>query len=126
MVDGSTSSASSSCCAMWCFQDLAACTDADGNALVTQEQDDALLSFTGNFFVELVSPYRFVIDCTLTVDAMRCDDRRDSATTADFYRTFSLLEYGFNVQLARSAKLLASTGVQLSLITVHSIVLVIG
>ena len=88
---------------------------------MTQEQDDTLLSFTGNFFVELVSPYRFVIDCTLTVDAMQCDDRRDSATTADFYRTFSLLEYGFNVQLARSAKLLASTGVQLSLITVHSI-----
>jgi len=70
--------------------ELTECTGSDGQSLVTAQQTDAAISYEGTFFVALVSPY--------------------SMTNSEYYRTFSLLEYEFAVQLSRSGGSLSSTG----------------
>merc|ERR1712106_447995 len=82
--------------------ELTACTDADGGALVSVEEDDSnsMMSVSGSFFVELVSPY--------------------SMYSSSFYRTFPLVQHEFALQLSRSVNALASTGVQLFVSSVMS------
>jgi len=73
--------------------DLTACTDADGETLVSKEESTEKLSVEGAFFVDMVSPY--------------------SMADSDYYRSYNVLEYQFAIQFNRYVDTLASTGMLL-------------
>jgi len=80
---------------------LTSCTNFDGDALisVTETDDDVLLE--GTFFVELVSPF--------------------SMSSSDYYRSNPLVQQDFQIALSRQVNVLASTGVQLFIISLIGI-----
>merc|ERR1719228_102409 len=75
------------------WADLASCQDAAGNALIAIEDTNDAVKLTGTLFVELVSPY--------------------SMSTAGYFRTFPVVQQGFQIVLNKQVDVMASTGVQL-------------
>merc|ERR1719189_253217 len=75
------------------WTDLSSCQDAAGNDLIEIVEDDDTVRLKGTFFVELVSPY--------------------SMTTEGYYRTFPLIQQGFEIVLNKQIDVVSSTGVQL-------------
>jgi len=80
------------------WTELRACTDEGGDSLVAVTQTDSTILLRGTFFVELVSPY--------------------SMSSSDYYRSYPLVQQDFVVALSRSVNVMASTGVQLFIISV--------
>jgi len=72
---------------------LLGCTDAKGGALVDKVQSDNVVTFSGSFFVEMVSPY--------------------TMSSKDYHRVYPLVQHQFAVELARTVNVTASTGVTL-------------
>merc|ERR1719228_2266070 len=69
------------------------CQDAAGNTLISVEDTANALKLSGTFFVELVSPY--------------------SMATEGYFRTFPVVQQGFEIVLNKQVDVVASTGVQL-------------
>jgi len=72
---------------------LTACQDAAGNPLISVEDTPNALKLSGTFFVELVSPY--------------------SMSTEGYFRTFPVVQQGFEIVLNKQVDVMATTGVQL-------------
>merc|ERR1719384_426941 len=72
---------------------LTSCKDAGGNNLISVEDTNEALKLSGTFFVELVSPY--------------------SMATEGYFRTFPVIQQGFEIVLNKQVDVMASTGVQL-------------
>merc|ERR1712223_1475187 len=72
---------------------LTKCKDAAGNPLISVEDTPNALKLSGTFFVELVSPY--------------------SMATEGYFRTFPVVQQGFEIVLNKQVDVMASTGVQL-------------
>merc|ERR1719228_1263039 len=69
------------------------CQDAAGNTLISVEDTANALKLSGTFFVELVSPY--------------------SMATEGYFRTFPVVQQGFEIVLNKQVDVLATTGVEL-------------
>merc|ERR1719228_2412901 len=72
---------------------LTNCKDAAGKKLISVEDTTKALKLSGTFFVELVSPY--------------------SMTTEGYFRTFPVVQQGFEIVLNKQVGVMATTGVQL-------------
>merc|ERR1719474_2010540 len=72
---------------------LTECQDAAGKKLISVEDTANALKLSGTFFVELVSPY--------------------SMSTEGYFRTFPVVQQGFEIVLNKQVDVMASTGVQL-------------
>jgi len=72
---------------------LTQCQDAAGKKLISVEDTSEALKLSGTFFVELVSPY--------------------SMATEGYFRTFPVVQQGFEIVLNKQVDVMASTGVQL-------------
>merc|ERR1719447_467589 len=83
------------------WADLSSCQDAAGNALIAIEDTNNALKLSGTFFVELVSPY--------------------SMATEGYFRTFPVVQQGFEIVLNKQVDVLATTGVQLFIPSVMAI-----
>ena len=80
-------------CVSVVVQALTNCKDAAGKKLISVEDTKEALKLSGTFFVELVSPY--------------------SMTTEGYFRTFPVVQQGFEIVLNKQVGVMASTGVQL-------------
>merc|ERR1719147_613590 len=80
---------------------LTQCKDAAGNNLISVEDTPNALKLSGTFFVELVSPY--------------------SMATEGYFRTFPVVQQGFEIVLNKQVNVMASTGVQLFIPSVMAI-----
>jgi hypothetical protein len=80
---------------------LTECKDAAENPLISVEDTDEALKLSGTFFVELVSPY--------------------SMSTEEYFRTFPMVQQGFEIVLNKQVDVVASTGVQLFIPSVMAI-----
>jgi len=80
--------------------ELTDCRDGNGASLVTMTENDASITVSGHFHVELVSPY--------------------TAAKSSFYRSYPLVQHEFELKMARSAGVLSETGVQLFVASVMS------
>merc|ERR1719333_1219483 len=72
---------------------LTECKDAAGKKLISVEDTKEALKLSGTFFGELVSPY--------------------SMSTEGYFRTFPVVQQGFEIVLNKQVDVMASTGVQL-------------
>merc|ERR1719273_2738407 len=75
------------------WADLTSCQDAAGNALISVENTNEALKLSGTFFVELISPY--------------------SMSTEGYFRTFPVVQQGFEIVLNKQVNVIATTGVEL-------------
>merc|ERR1719233_546399 len=83
------------------WAELTECQDVAGNDLISVEDTNEALKLSGTFFVELVSPY--------------------SMATEGYFRTFPLVQRGFEVVLNKQVDVVATTGVQLFIPSVMAI-----
>ena len=64
------------------IQELASCADATGNALISITETDDEVLMKGTFFVVLVSPYRFDLECIVIRRTHFNDDPSSMMMTA--------------------------------------------
>merc|ERR1719384_2583479 len=83
------------------WAELTECQDVAGNDLISVEDTNEALKLSGTFFVELVSPY--------------------SMATEGYFRTFPVVQQGFEIVLNKQVNVLATTGVQLFISSVMAI-----
>merc|ERR1719273_2322951 len=72
---------------------LMSCQDAAGNRLIAVKDTADAVKLSGTFFVELVSPY--------------------SMSTEGYFRTFPVVQQGFEIVLNKQVNVMATTGVEL-------------
>merc|ERR1719361_843312 len=80
------------------WAELTSCQDAAGNGLIAIDDTNDAVKLSGTFFVELVSPY--------------------SMSTEGYFRTFPVVQQGFEIVLNKQVNVIASTGVELFIFSV--------